>query len=137
MNILPEKTNKLKVNTVCLDHGKEDPNPRVKYEIKPIESYTTNPEVVEVCKMLARGEINQNLAQAASWHLANGLSWEELASKNRVELKRTGYTEKWFTPRELTFAQRIVNEAQQRAEKYSGEGSSLGKDYSSKDQQQQ
>lgn len=110
MNVAPEKVGKLKVAGMCLEHGKKDPNPRVKYEIKPIESVVKNQEVIEVCKMLGRGAIPQNTAQAAVWHIQNGLSWEELARKNRVRL-RSGYTEKWFSPQELAFAQRVTSVA--------------------------
>jgi hypothetical protein len=114
-NVAPEKVGKIKVATVCLEQGKRDPNPRVPYEIKPIEQFTKNQEVIEICKMLGRGELPQNTAQAAAWHAANGLSWEELARKNRVKLMN-GYTEKYFTPQEITTTMRAVGEAARRAE---------------------
>lgn len=114
MNVAPEKVGKLKVVSVCLEHGKDDPNPRIKYAIVPIESVVKNPEVIEVCKMLGRGAIPQNTAQAAAWHIENNLSWQELAAKDRVRL-RSGYTEKWFSQRELAFAQRVTAEASRLA----------------------
>jgi hypothetical protein len=128
MNVAPEKVGKLSVAVVCLEHGKDDPNPRVKYEIKPIESFTDQPEVIEVCKMLGRGEVQQNTAQASVWHLASGLTWEQLASKDRVRL-RNGYTEKYFTPQELLIAARItayaVHRAQQQQTNSPGEEGSV------------
>ena len=33
-NVAPEKVGKFKVPTVCLEHGKHDPTPRVTYEIR-------------------------------------------------------------------------------------------------------
>ncbi len=114
-NIAAEKVGKLSVNTVCLDHGKKDPNPKMKYKLIPVESYVKDPRVVEVLKMVARGEVTQNTAQGATWHLRSGLSWEELARKDRVRLKRVNYVEKWFTNGELSFAQRIVSVATVRA----------------------
>ena len=57
------------------------PVPRIPYEIRPLESATSNPEVVEVCRMLGTGQLNQRAAQAATWHLNNGMSWEQLAAK--------------------------------------------------------
>ena len=113
-NVAPDKVGKIKVTTVCLEHGKLDPNPRVPYEIRPIESFTQNQRVIEVCKMLGRGELAQNVAQAAAWHLGNGLSWEELAAKDRVKLSN-GYTEKWFSSQELAVAIRASQEAVKRA----------------------
>jgi len=116
MNVEPDSTRKVKVKGVCLEHGKEDPAPRIKYAIKPIESFTDKGEVHEVCKMLARGEISQNIAQAAAWHLMDDLSWNELAAKNRFESKLTNRTEKWFSPQELVIAGRAVHAAKERAE---------------------
>jgi citrate synthase len=87
----------------------------MKYTIVPIETLTKDPNVIEVCKMLGYGEIPQNAAQAAAWNLANGMSWQELAVKNRVELKTIGYAERFFAPQELFLASRIVGEATQRA----------------------
>ena len=114
-NVAPERVRKVKVPCVCLEHGKPDPTPRMKYEIRPIETLTKNEKVIELCKMLGQGEIPQNAAQAAAWHLANGLSWEQLAAKNRVESRLLNYTERYFSYRELGFATRIVGEATRRS----------------------
>jgi hypothetical protein len=115
-NVAPDKVGKVEVACICLEHGKEDPNPRMKYEIKPIGSFTQDERVIEVCKMLGRGEIPQNAAQAATWHLTDGLTWEALASKNRVELRTVNYFERFFNPRELALAAQIVREASRRTE---------------------
>lgn len=114
-NVAPDKVGKFKVATVCLEHGKADPNPRVAYEIRPIESFTQDHRVAEVCRMLGRGEVPQNAAQAAAWHFTDGLSWEQLAAKDRVKLSN-GYTEKYFSPQELAAAMRVTLEAARRAE---------------------
>jgi len=116
-NVAPDRVGKLKVATVCLEHGKRDPNPRVPYEIRPIESFTKDQKVIEVVKMLGRGKVPRNTAQATVWHLANGLSWPELAHKDRVRLSN-GYTEKYFAPQEIALAMRVAAEAARRAEKY-------------------
>jgi len=114
-NVGPEKVGKIKVQTVCLEHGKPDPNLRMRYELRPIESMTSKSEVVQLCKMLGRGEVPQNAAQAAAWNLANGLSWGELASKDRVK-HLDGSSEKFFSPAEMEVALRIANEAQRRGQ---------------------
>jgi len=114
-NVAPEKAGKLKVINVCLEHGKKDPNPRVPYEIIPIESFNKDPKVIELVKMLARGELDQHAAQGAAWHLANGLTWEELA--NKVGVKHLdGSQEPYFTQEQLLVAHRIAGEAVRRAE---------------------
>ncbi|TVS10008.1 MAG: hypothetical protein EA424_26005, partial [Planctomycetaceae bacterium] len=106
---------RIRVPIVCLEHGKTDPNPRVPYEIRPIESFTDNRQVAEVCAMLGRGEVPRNVAQAAAWHLTDNMSWEELAQKNRVQLSN-GYTERYFAPQELAGAMQVVVQAGIRAE---------------------
>ncbi|MCY2993902.1 MAG: hypothetical protein NTY19_39410 [Planctomycetota bacterium] len=115
MNVDPGKIGKIKVATVCLEHGKQDPNPRVPYELRPIESFTENKDVVELCKMLGRGEVAQNTAQAAAWHLTNGLTWDQLVVKEKVHLSN-GYTEKYFAPQEVAVAMKVVQETSRRAQ---------------------
>ena len=124
-NVAPEKAGKLKVINVCLEHGKKDPNPRVAYEIVPMESFNKDPKVLEMVKMLARGEIDQHAAQAAAWHLANGLTWEELA--NKVGVKHlNGSKEPYFTPEQLLAAHKIAGEADRRAEENRGKSPAKG-----------
>lgn len=114
-NVAPERAGKLKIINVCLEHGKKDPNPRVAYEIIPLEKFTKDPNVIEMVKMLARGEINQHAAQAAAWHLASGLTWEELA--NKVGVKHlNGTKEPYFSQEQLLAAHEIAGEAVRRAE---------------------
>jgi hypothetical protein len=115
-NVEPEKVGRIKVATMCLEHGKDDPNPRMKYEIRPIDALTKDTRVVELCKMLGRGEVPQNAAQAAAWHLANGLSWQELAVKDRYRSQFTGQSQRFFSPLEMELAMRIATAASARAE---------------------
>jgi len=85
----------------------------MKYTVVPIESFTKDPKVIEVVNMLGRGEVPQNAAQAAAWNLANKMSWQELAAKNRVESRFTG-NQRFFNPAELALAMRITSEATKR-----------------------
>ena len=91
---------KLKVTTVCLEHGKRDPRRRTPIEIRPLDSWTDKAEVIELCKMLGRGQIDQRSAQAAAWHLQNEMSWQELASKQIKHLN--GRHEPYFAPIEIS-----------------------------------
>jgi hypothetical protein len=114
-NIGPEKVGKIKFVAVCLEHGKIDPNPRVPYELRPIESFVSKPEVIEVVKMLGKGELNQSSAQAATWHLNNEMSWNELASKiGKKHLD--GSVEPYFNTATLEVAVAGTREAAHRAE---------------------
>jgi hypothetical protein len=99
----PERPGKLKVPCVCLEHGKQDPNPRMKYKIVPLEQVNVDPRVRDLCTVLGQGKVAQNTAQAAAWHIANRMSWDELAHKNRIESQYTGNV-KFFNPIELQSA---------------------------------
>lgn len=94
-NIAPEKVGEIVVQTVCLEHGKLEPSKYVAYEVKPLSECTTKPGVAEAIALLHDGKTNQKVAQAAVWHLANGLTWDQLAAKkvNRVGRADTPYYE--------------------------------------------
>ena len=64
-NVPPEKVGQFKVATVCLEHGKHEPNEKIPYEIKPLESFTAKAGVRELCDSLGRNQLSQRAAQAA------------------------------------------------------------------------
>lgn len=111
MRIAPRKTRKLTATTVCLEFGKPDPHPRIAYRIVPIQSITDAPAVVELCRQIGRGSIDQPTAQAVAWHLANGLSWQRLADINRIESRYLGNI-KFFQPVALNRAKQWIKERQ-------------------------
>ena len=114
-NVPADKVGKFKLVTVCLDHGLKDPNPRVPYELVPIESYAKDPAVAEVLKMMVKGKLDQHSAQAACWHLQNGMSWEELAVKIGAK-HLNGTVEAYFTPTHLERALAATQFAQKQIE---------------------
>jgi hypothetical protein len=107
MRIPPQSTRKLTATTVCLEHGKAEPNPRIQYRMIPMADYTADQRVALLCEKLATGEIEQNTAQAAAWHLTGDLSWDKLSRLNRVESKYLGNI-RFFTERELKTAKEAV-----------------------------
>jgi hypothetical protein len=106
-NVPPEKVGKLHVACVCLEHGKAEPRPGATYELKPLEQQSSDPALKQVLKMLGRGKVDQRVAQAAAWHLANHLSWDALASKQIEHIG--GPSEPYFTAEELRAAMELVN----------------------------
>ncbi len=128
-NVAPEKVGQIRIATVCLEHGKREPQPSMKYEIKPIEQFTDKKEVHELCRMLGSGLINQRAAQVAAWHLNNNMSWQQLAAK-RLRFAN-GTSRPYFAPQELRAGMQLVaisaNLAKQRQQrqKSSSQGVSL------------
>jgi hypothetical protein len=109
----PDKVGKIKMTIMCLDHGKKDPTPRIAYQLRPVDSEISDPKVAELVKMLGRGEIDQRGAQAAVWHLKNGMSWQELAVKIGAK-HLNGTTEPYFTADELRRGMEYASVAQRR-----------------------
>jgi hypothetical protein len=88
----------------------------------PLESVTAEPAVADVLARLGEGKYTQRVAQAAAWHLANGMSWEELDGKRIKHI--TGRQERWFHPAEIQAAMRLVNSLP--AKRQASEPRSLG-----------
>ncbi len=115
-NIAPEKVRNIKVACLCLDHGKPDPNPRMKYEIKPIETYVDRPAVIELVKAFGDGGLPHGAAQAAVWHLNNDVSWEELAAKRTGPRPLIGEKAPYFSRQQLNVGVAIAAEASRRGQ---------------------
>jgi hypothetical protein len=126
-SIAPDRVVKLKFTSVCLEHGKPEPNSRIAYELVPLDSYTGDAEVIELVNMLGRGDIDQPAAQCAAWRLANGLSWQELADKVGIR-HISGATEPFFTPAQLQRAIAAVRRVKEEVDRAAGRqsGSSGG-----------
>jgi hypothetical protein len=109
-NVPPEKVGKFNVTTVCLEHGKGEPNEHIPYEIKPLESVADRPAVVELCRSLGAGQIDQRAAQAATWFLNNDMTWQELAAKRYKHANGT-MGESYFSPQQIQLGMQIAKAA--------------------------
>jgi hypothetical protein len=125
-NIPPGRDGMVSVKTVCLEHGKTDPTPKSKYTIRPIDELNSDPRVKKLIEMLATDQVDHGVAQATAWNIANEVSWDALARKNRVELMG-GYTEKFFTLEQVAAAKvlatRVMNEVEASAKSQPAEES--------------
>ncbi|HUU23743.1 MAG TPA: hypothetical protein VM389_14510, partial [Phycisphaerae bacterium] len=110
----PGKQVELAARTVCLDPGLPVPRPDLPYQIKPIEGFARNPAVHELCRMLSRPAINQKAAQAAAWHLDDGLGWPALAAM-RTRTPR-GRTIPLFGPSDIRIGRKLAAQAVQLAQ---------------------
>ena len=108
-SVPPERVGEIEVTTVCLEHGKKEPRTQVAYEIRPLDSFTKKPEVHELMKMMTSGEFSQRAAQAAAWHMMDGMTWEQLANK-RIE-HADGTSEPYFQREEVLTAMQVTQTA--------------------------
>lgn len=113
-SIPPERVVRLPFNSVCLEHGKPTPRPRMEYVIRPVEEFSENPLLRELLVMISTGRVNQKVGQAAAWHLSSGKSWRELATMLDNHVGRPDSPH--FNYAELQAAQALLASAKVRAE---------------------
>jgi hypothetical protein len=87
----------------------------VPYEIRPIESLSDDARVHTLLSVLASGQTSQRVAQAAAWHFANNMSWEQLATKERKHLNAP--SEPYFSRQEIQAALALAKASEAAAEK--------------------
>lgn len=112
-SVPPEKIVAVHLNTVCLEHGKEDPNSSIKYKLVPVELVTKDPLMPELLAMVASKKFDKQSIQAAAWHYANRMSWQELAAKYREQLGGLPPVS-YFETQQLYDAQQILVLAEER-----------------------
>lgn len=105
-SVPPERTRVAKVQTVCLEYAKDEPNPRMTYRMERVDTVSSDPKIALILESLGLGQLSQKVAQAAAWHIANGLTWQQLAAETIDHL--VGADEPFFTPAELAAASRVV-----------------------------
>jgi hypothetical protein len=100
--------------TVCLEHGKPEPSPRIPYRLERLETVSPDPRLAVVMAGLASGQVSQKAAQAAAWHLANGLTWERLAAE-MIDHAGGDPDEPFFAAADLAVARQLVEVATRSA----------------------
>lgn len=114
-SIPPERIVRIPINTVCLDHGKPTPAPRMEYAVAPVETVTKDPVLKELLTIVAQDQVSKNVTQALAWHLSNRKSWQELAAMRHRQLGgfKTGVP--LFTRRELQQSINLLEFTRKRA----------------------
>lgn len=112
--VQPGKQRVFRFATVCLEHGRPEPSPRVPYKLVALESFSKDQRLPVVMAALAAGQVSQKTAQAAAWHIANGLSWERLAAE-MIDHAGGAPDEPFFAAAELVAAHRLVAEAERQS----------------------
>ena len=120
-SVPPEKTKAVKVATVCLEYGKDEPSPRLPYRLIRLAAFSEDPALSAVMVAMGRGEIPQKVAQAAAWHLASGRSWQQLAAE-KIDRAGGAADLRYFSPAELLAARQVVAIAVARTGRFPGRG---------------
>ncbi|HVX14457.1 MAG TPA: hypothetical protein VHC22_24940 [Pirellulales bacterium] len=106
-NVPADKSVDLRVPCVCLEYGKPTPRAAIPYELVRLESVNQKASLSKVLAGLERG--NQRDVQAAAWHIANDMTWQELATIRIEHLVEPN--EPFFTARQLQRARELVRVA--------------------------
>ena len=122
-SIPPERSRTFRVPTVCVEYGKHEPSSRMPYKLTKSETFSSDPKLTYVLESLGRGELSQKVAQAASWHIANGLTWEKLAAE-KIDHAGGIPDEQYFSQAELVMAYRLVAVATEEARRRQPSGQS-------------
>ena len=104
---------RFKYLAVCLEHGKAEPTPRSVYRITKVEEFSTDPVLEETLKMVASGQLDPQAGQAATWHLTDKMSWEQLAAKSIPHIGKPSTP--YFSAETLARARNIHTTAVARA----------------------
>lgn len=84
--------------SVCLNFGIPTPTPRDRFKLVDVEDYTPDPRARKALRSLATLGTSQKVAQAVAWHVFNGMTLPQLAT-------RAGGR---FNGHELTIAARFI-----------------------------
>ena len=131
--LAPKKYIKETVRTVCLEHGKADPTPKMKYEMRPLSDVTPRKEVQVLCELRGNDAVHPDVVQAAVWNLNNDMSWDELNAKPRITIGANLPARPYFAPGVLEAAQRLADEALVVAEQLKAEEETQKREEESKD----
>lgn len=100
-----DKIIRVAYRSVCLEHGKPTPSPRMTYRLGKVEEFSDDPVLTETLKIVASGEHDPQAGQAAAWHVANNMSWKQLREKSNQHIGRPAT--RHFTKEALALAQKI------------------------------
>lgn len=120
--IEPERVAQIRVTTVCLDHGAPDPRASMPYRLVPLETVNSDPRLADVLASFGAGECDQEVTQAAAWHVTDGMSFKQLGQL-KGERRVTQPRAPLFSRQQLRKAEKLVEEA---AEKEKGRGPADG-----------
>ena len=96
--VSPNQTIEVSVPSVCLNFGLPTPTARNVFTLKDVETYSPDTRVRRALKSLSTVGTSQTVAQAAMWHVCNGMSFDQIARQNVIA----------FNPHELAQASRFV-----------------------------
>lgn len=103
--------------SVCLEFGRPDPSKSMRYELRAVVAFTKPAPIEAFLRAWRKERFSQNVAQAAGWRLADGLTWERLASLKAGNVGAFTAGRPMFTRPELESARKVAEAAAAEGEK--------------------
>ncbi len=110
--IPPGKMVQFGLKSVCLNYGRPEPMSKMTYRLISVEKYTTDPVLAELLESYSP-RVDQDAMQAAAWHVANGMNWNQISHLPLRSLVAT--SAKVFQTKDVQAARQLVEAAKQRA----------------------
>ncbi|MCA9054129.1 MAG: hypothetical protein KDA75_09850 [Planctomycetaceae bacterium] len=105
-SVPPERTARIEYASVCLEHGAVSPRRGNVYRLVRVEEFTTDPRLAALLTKVARREGKASALQAAAWHLANDMNWDDLQA---LQFRHVNAPDSpWFAESTLRSARSIV-----------------------------
>jgi hypothetical protein len=95
----PGQELELTLPSVCLNFGLPTPTPSNRFEVMPVESYTSDARAQKALKSLAVLGTSQGVAQAVVWNVFNGTSFPQMAKEAR----------RYLNTQEISVAARFID----------------------------
>lgn len=108
-----EKIISLSFTSVCLEHGKPEPNSSSKYTLVPVSRVSKDAVLYQLLAKVGTGKVDAQAAQAAAWHLTDKMSFEELADKMNIPLGGLGAAP-YFSREQILGGKQLLAEATER-----------------------
>lgn len=104
-----EKTVRLQLRSVCLEHGKPSPSSLKTYELRPIESQVQDKALVLILQKFDPKYDDWEMVQAIAWNLSSHMNWSALANVKKHQIIGGGVPQ--FSTAQLVSAKKIVDMA--------------------------
>lgn len=105
-----EKVISLTFTSVCLEYGKPEPDSASKYTLIPFSKVSNDPILHELLASLRTGKVDPQAVQAAVWHQANNMSFQELAEKQNTQLPGPAIS-MYFSAQQIQAAKQLLAQA--------------------------
>ncbi|MDX1968004.1 MAG: hypothetical protein SFV23_12580 [Planctomycetaceae bacterium] len=106
------KSIQLQMKSVCLNYGRDEPRSKLTYRLIPAVAHSSDPLLAELLEGYT-DRVDRDVMQAAVWHVANGLSWDQI--RQLPDRRIPGVSATLFNRSQVESARKLVAAAEEDA----------------------